>query len=353
MSWRDRDYNQSGGAEGYLSNPSSILGLSLPFGRWFGVTVRLNFWLLFVIAIELLGMARGASPLMVILSIALLLVALLLHDFGHRIFASWVGGRLDEFVLWPAGGMIFPTVPPGPWPLFVGHIGGMAVNLALAAASMVGVGLLTGSPMRFSLNPLNILGGPGGGAAYGSFAVTVLAMFATINVGIFMANLLPYYWFDGGFLLQSFLWPFFGSFKAINITCWVGMILAAPMVVVSLSGANLMGVLFWALLFFSAYSRRKQLQSEGTNEFDAAIAFSAQDSGRDAATDSPRRRRWMRPGFAQAAAKRAAKERADQTKIDGILAKVSAEGMQSLSWSEKRALRQATERQRRAETGQR
>jgi hypothetical protein len=39
----------------------------------------------------------------------------------------------------------------------------------------------------------------------------------------------------------------------------------------------------------------------------------------------------------------------EQAKIDAILAKVSAQGMNSLNWFEKRALRKATERQRMAE----
>jgi len=40
-------------------------------------------------------------------------------------------------------------------------------------------------------------------------------------------------------------------------------------------------------------------------------------------------------------------EEQEQARIDAILAKVSAHGMHSLTWSEKRALRRATERRRR------
>jgi hypothetical protein len=44
--------------------------------------------------------------------------------------------------------------------------------------------------------------------------------------------------------------------------------------------------------------------------------------------------------------KQQALERAEQQQIDAILAKVSAKGMNSLTWLEKRTLRRATERQR-------
>ena len=40
------------------------------------------------------------------------------------------------------------------------------------------------------------------------------------------------------------------------------------------------------------------------------------------------------------------RERSDRQKIDDILAKVSAHGMSSLTWLEKRTLRQASESQR-------
>ncbi len=53
-------------------------------------------------------------------------------------------------------------------------------------------------------------------------------------------------------------------------------------------------------------------------------------------------------------AQRAAREAAiEQAKIDQILAKVSAHGMHSLTWWEKRTLHKATERQRKRESARR
>ena len=45
--------------------------------------------------------------------------------------------------------------------------------------------------------------------------------------------------------------------------------------------------------------------------------------------------------------KLAAADRQEQRRIDQILAKVSAQGMNSLTWSERRELKKATEHQRR------
>jgi hypothetical protein len=121
------------------------------------------------------------------------------------------------------------------------------------------------------------------------------------------------------------------------------MVLAVPMCAIALVQQQFIGLIVWALLFSSSYSRRRQLHAEGAGALDAAIAASAQDSG------GPRKRNWQRAGWAQAAAKRAAKVRKEQRKIDAILEKVGAKGMHSLTWWEKRSLQKATERQRREE----
>jgi len=176
---------------------------------------------------------------------------------------------------------------------------------------------------------------------------SILYIFARTNWMLLLVNLLPYYWFDGGCLLQSILWPFTGNHRAINVTCIIGMILAVPMFFSSLMARDFFGMILWALLFSSSYTRRRQLQASGTGDFEDAIAWSAQDTGHSDRT-SPRRRKWFQPGFAEQAAKRNAKIRRERQKIDLILAKVSRTGMNSLNWLERRALRKATEQQKRA-----
>jgi hypothetical protein len=334
VGWRDRDYNRGGGADDYLSNPAAILGFSVPFGTWFGVRVRLHFWLILTFVFALADMIRGMF-LLVVIGMAILTMALLFHDFLHKFFAQWLGGRHDEFMLWPAGGLIFPTIAPGPWPMFVAYVGPLAVHAA------IGVGCALALGIRLPLNPLAGLGMqviPPGGLNFRE----VLIAFGLDNWLLLLVNLLPYYWFDGGCLLQSLIWPMAGAYQAINITCIVGMVLAVPMFFLSLMGQSFLGMVLWVLLFSASYTRRRQLQASGTGELEDAIAWSAQDTGRAGA----RGRKWMQPGFAKKVAKRNAQARREREKIDQILAKVSQKGMHSLNWLERRALRKATERQK-------
>jgi stage IV sporulation protein FB len=343
----NRDYNRGGGGEDYLSNPASILGFSVPFGTWLGARVRLHFWLLLSLGFAVASVARGASDALIAIYIVLLFISLMLHDFGHRLAAQSVGGRHDEFMLWPAGGLNFPEVPPGAWPRFAGYGTGVAVNLVVVLAAQAGLYATRGMLVPLPWNPLTALSSSEFPATAGldsrSFLPVLLYCAILINWGLVLINLLPYYWFDGGYLLDAILTPFLGTFRAVNVACIIGMVLAVPMCAIALVQQQFIGLIVWALLFSSSYSRRRQLHAEGAGALDAAIAASAQDGGR------PSKRNWQRAGWAQAAAKRAAKVRKEQRRIDAILEKVGAKGMHSLSWWEKRTLQKATERQRREE----
>jgi hypothetical protein len=336
VGWEDRDYYRSGG-EDYLGNPAAILGFSVPFGNWFGVRVRLHFWLLVTLVFGVAEVVRF-DPVWCLIGIGLLILTLLIHDFAHKAFAQALGGRHDEFMLWPAGGMIFPTIPPGPGAMFVAYIGPLAVHAVIAVACALG------SRLPISDLPLNPIAGLGWHVvpAMRPGLPGVLGALAIDNWLLMLCNILPYYWFDGGSLWQSILWPMTGGFQAINITCIGGMVLAAPMFIFAILGQSFLGMVLWALLFSGSYTRRRQLQAEGTHDLDDAIAFNAQAPVRSGA----RGRRWFKPGVAQMAAKRNAAIRREREKIDQILAKVSKSGMNSLTWLERRALRKATERQK-------
>jgi hypothetical protein len=343
MAWENRDYYRTGGSGGeYLGNPALFFGFTVPFGRWFGVPVRLSFWLLLTLAFMLFGDIHAGAPVLFVIQAAMLIALLLMHDFAHRACAQHVGGSLDEFILWPAGGLVHPTVPPAPWPTFFGHVGGILAHLLVGGLCAAGLysmhlGRLLG---EISWNPLGAQFGevPTTQNAFAAITAYLLFLSLQLNVGLILINLLPFYWYDGGFLLESILWPWLSQARAVNVTCIIGMVIAGPMCLYSLYTVNVMGMIYWALLFASCYNKRREATFGGTEE---AYAYSA------AAYESnlPAGRRKAR-GPARSVVKKAAAERREQEKIDAILAKVHAQGMQSLNWAERRALRKATERQR-------
>jgi hypothetical protein len=91
--------------------------------------------------------------------------------------------------------------------------------------------------------------------------------------------------------------------------------------------------------FINCMQMRRMLLAAGPEEFADSTDYSAAYE----TYEKPRKRsRWA----ARRAIKIARAERMEQQKIDQILAKVSAQGMQSLSWWERRTLKKATVHQR-------
>ena len=342
MSWRDRDYNRGGGsAMGLFDSPWSILGWSLPLGTWLGIRVRLHFWLILAIIFDLAAALRTGNWTASFCLAGLTVLVVLLHEVGHHIMAQWVGGRHDDFLLWPAGGLVPPLCAPRPWPTFVANVGGIAMNLLICATARELLWLNWGYAPPTPLNPLLLFTvTPFWDPTHGP-AFTLLLMTYLLSVSLVLINLLPFYWFDGGPLLQSVLWRWTGAYRAINITCIVGMIIAAPMAVFSVYAGSILAVIFWALLFFAALSKRRELQAQGPDGYDVGLTLSA--GLRDLPT--PKRRKLARRWFRWTAIDERREVR-DQQQIDAILAKVHEHGLHSLTWFEKRALRRATDRQR-------
>lgn len=341
MGFEDRQYYREGGS-GFAGGPISILGFTAPFGTWFGVRVRLGFWMLLSILFTVISYGRTGNLGMLAVHIALFIAAVLLHEFGRRFAARAVGGMHEEFILWPPGGMTQPQIPERPGTMFLTYSAGILTNVLLAVLCAVGLRLMGMLP---GLGISEVLGSLGGAAvaAGGNMLATALSLFMLLNIGVALVAILPYYWFDGGWLWESVIWRFTYRRQAINIVCIVGMIIAAPMTVLALMAGfgGIMMALFWGLLFYSAYSRRKQLAYEYPNDFDAEIAQSA--SYREPPAVRRRRpgklARWMTQ-------RKVAKEQSEQAEVDRILEKVAQHGMHSLTNGEKKTLQRASERLR-------
>jgi hypothetical protein len=169
-----------------------------------------------------------------------------------------------------------------------------------------------------------------------------------VSYALLLFNLLPIFPLDGGQMLQSILWKKFGYYKATYFATVTGMIGA---VIVGLYGLTRFSVLLVVLAivgFQTCLHMYRELKANGPwayqdedNTYAAAsLSYASVENARSKGQQKKNAR----------AAKRAEKiEREaneEQEQIDTILAKVSAQGMNSLTWLEKRALHKATERQR-------
>jgi Zn-dependent protease len=341
MGWEDRPYYRD---RGFSSNRlTALLSGSVPFFTVFGIRVRIHSALILFIACELfLNWTPGYDLAAKIVSMTLLLAVVLLHEFGHCLAARAVGGYSAEVILWPLGGMTFPEIPPRPGARFIAIAGGPLVNVILCAASAALVWFLGGHtwvPFNPLASPL-----PAAEITWRSPVFYAWWLFITSYL-LLVLTMLPIYPLDGGQMLQTLLWRFVGHHRAMTAACIAGMCGAAALGIFGLLRWDILLIALAAWLFFACYQERVLLHETGPVE-------PWQDDG-DLSTalyrDPVTRRRRVSKKALRIARKHAQKEAAERLRLDALLAKVSAKGLSSLNWRERRALRAATEKRRQTE----
>jgi Zn-dependent protease len=357
MGWQDRDYNRSINYGGMpFSNPlMNLIFGSVPLGRWFGIHVRMHASLLWVLAFRLIS-AGSIGWVDALAATTMIFTIVLLHEFGHCIGAILVGGRADNILLWPLGGLAFTETAQRPWPRFVTVVCGPLVNviigLALGLVFWFGYGampplnpLLPWLPSDWWLSYMShyIDANPGAGAMLRSTAGGWLWWAYTVNLSILFFNLVPMYPLDGGKLAQIILWKPLGYVKSMRISCRVGMAGAVLLAIFGLFNGSMFTIFLAAFGFYDCFQQLrilKEMRSSDMEEepYDLSAAWDN--------PDTPKARKKQKKGWLKSARKRALKDQAEQAKIDAILAKVKDKGLHSLTWWEKRTLRKATERQR-------
>jgi Zn-dependent protease len=357
MGWEDRPYYRDRPSGG---NPLAWLWSgSVQLFTIFGIRVRAHASLIIVIALVLLfGLGPGSGIAERVQSMTILFLVVLLHEFGHCFAARWTGGQADEILLTPLGGLAMTMARRRPWPTAVTVAAGPLVNVIICLWCGFGLYLTIGywplGPWQFVRAIRHV------DFEWASVAAYLFLTYA-ISYGLLLFNLLPVFPLDGGQLLQAILWKPLGYYRSMLITVNVGLV---GSVLLAMVGIASFGSFYGAMLLFIAIScfinclqYRQVLRAEGPWAFqeEDSIDYSASIYGGGGSSTSTRAKRQSRFSKWQAArAKRraeaeAAAEVSEQAQIDQILAKVSAQGMHSLTSGEKRALQKATERQRQRE----
>jgi len=351
MPWEDRPYyrDQRGSSPNLFLR---IVNRSVPLFTIFGIRVRAHFSLIFFIALTIgCGWWDGYSIPFLATTMALLFGIVTLHELGHCFAARWVGGSADEAILWPLGGLAMTTPPHRPWPTFLTVAAGPATNALICVLCSMGLWLTTPDHHFWgTLNPLH----PVHPVSFFAPAMTTAAFYFWwiyyISYVQFLFNLLPIFPLDGGQIVQTALWAKIGYHRSMVISTMVGMIGSGVMflagLVVSPFGLSLLAM----FLFIGCMQQRmilREMGDMGESDWQEGNGVDY-DASLHLREDAPRRRRANLRALRRAR-KIARAEAAQSQLIDMILAKVSAKGMASLGWREKRALRKATEQQRRRE----
>jgi stage IV sporulation protein FB len=353
MAWDDRPHYRD--RSGPSTNPLVwLISGSVPMFRIFGIRFRAQASLIiFILAVVLLDWDKAFPIQLRALGMALWTCALILHELAHCFVARRFGGGPDEILLWPLGGLVPHDPPHKPAPTFVTAAAGPALNLLFCVASAAAIYFSTpvsgafphSSHIMVSLYPFH--GPTPDFHCRWSDPIFFLWAIFTVNYRILLLNLLPILPLDGGHMLQSVLWSLVGNFRSMIVATSVGIGGAVIFGIVSIASNQYWFIAaFMVFCLYECYRQRIILRENGPEDWRESFDYS--QSLFDAPSE-PRRRRLSRRAIRKAR-KIANQEKAARDRIDAILAKVSARGLPSLTWHERRALRKTTEQQRRRES---
>src|SRR6266850_121803 len=192
--------------------PSTRQG-SIRLFRFAGVDLFLH-WSWFLLATYEISNRAGSYSSITwnVLEYLALFLIVMLHEFGHALACRQVGGRANQIVLWPLGGVAYVDPPPRPG----------ATLWSIAAGPLVNVALL---PVLWILTSLSrsLVSMPDVHALLRSVYI--------IDLVLLVFNMLPIYPLDGGQILRSLLWFVIGRARSLMVATVLGLIGAAGFIV--------------------------------------------------------------------------------------------------------------------------
>ncbi len=344
-----------------LDNP---INWSFRVGRLFEIDIRVH--IAFVIcAVILVWMEvpkgetadpRPFGPILVsaIGTYALLFLIVLLHEFGHCFGARYTGGEADEILLWPLGGLAYTNPPHNATAHMITTLAGPMVNVLLCMLCSVVLIVWTGSLGAVPWNPLHPTIPVSASVFLSATPAQIWVMrFFGISYFILLINLLPIFPFDGGRIVQAWLWPSKGYAASMEIATGTGMVGAILVGVVGLFTEQSWILLMIAVFgYMTCWQTRRMLKEQGdlgTGQFgyDFSQGYTS--------LDREETRKAKRPGyFARRRARKQAKKAEHDRKrreeheraVEGILLKISESGLDSLTPRQRRILEEETRRRR-------
>jgi Zn-dependent protease len=181
-----------------------------------GINVFLH-WSWFLVAVFQISYRadRYTSYIWCVFEYLALFLIVLMHEFGHSLACRSVGGRADQIVLWPLGGVAYVDPPQRPGATLWSIAAGPLVNAVLVPVLSV-IGLLARA-QHWGLSQPNLY----------EFITTLW----WINLVLLLFNMLPIYPLDGGQILRSLLWFVVGRARSLMIASTIGLIAVVGLLV--------------------------------------------------------------------------------------------------------------------------
>ena len=372
------------------------LSWSVPIYRAFGIGVRIHIFF-FVFAIGLfLRQAYLINPPVTLfdiflVTVFLLFVVILLHEYGHCYGARSVGGEPREILMWPLGGLALGELPHSSRALFISTAAGPMVNVILCLICTM---VMAVSGFLPSLNPISspydaVMYNYNDGHTYSSEygyrfynanddtefkpksifddegertiiipddpnivrAVAPTGMVWVqrifwISWVLLLFNLLPAYPLDGGQLLQAIVWSRRDFARGVTIACYSGYGVGVIGLIVSIATGQplVMGLAIYMLL--TSWMKLRTIDVEDNIYGDFSAGYTSLN--RDDDEPQPKRagplKRWMQARRAQRIQRLMRERQREDDRMDSLLDKIFQHGRDSLTDEERRFMERISAR---------
>lgn len=331
---------------------------SLGLGTWRGMKLRVSIffpmllcWLWYQ-AGSALGSVLGGLTVSATIC-ALLFISVLLHECGHILAARATGGSLggDEILIWPMGGLARVDPRSTPRALMLTAAAGPAVNLALCLFTLPALFMAKQFPgaMRLFVFPVAL------DEFWAQPHYTLQVILFHLNWTMLVINLIPAYPLDGGQILRGWLTGRFGESLASEIAIQVAYVSAVILVILGIiDNQTLLVVLAMVIVVLALLESHQARNSEGSEEsflgYDFSQGYTSLEKSQPKAGKQPPAakpgllQRWQERRRAEKFRRETEARQQAEQQLDALLAKVHEQGIGALSESEKRMLKQASER---------
>jgi hypothetical protein len=342
---------------------------SLPLYSAFGIKVRMH--ILFpVLAFALIGRAvvtKDVPPGLwwpAAQIVALLVVAVLFHEYGHCIAARWVEGDAHEILLWPLGGLASVEVPHTARANFITAAAGPLADIVLCVvtgAALMFFGIrppfnpfwnpVPWTPTGIVLPELYTWGGAEVSKELLTPGLVLLARFFWLNWVLCLFNLaLVGFPMDSGRMFQCLLWPRLGFRQATLAAVFAGFF---TMLIVGICALVFNELLLFLLALWIYITCRQQwiILETGGEESLFGYDFSQGYTSLERDQPPPRRKpsflkRWLQARAKKRMERQQEQREAEERRMDELLAKVQTQGLQALTDEERRFLTRVSARYR-------
>lgn len=204
-----------------------------------GIDVFLH-WSWFLVAYyEIQGRSGMYSSIAWNIAEYLALFAIVLtHEFGHALACRSVGGKANQILLWPFGGVAYVSPPDRPGATLWSIAAGPLVNVALMPVLMGALYVARDNQLATTWRDAYLL----------------IRAVLYIDIGLLVFNILPIYPLDGGQILRSLLWFVLGRGRSLMVATVVGLLGVVALVAYALYTRSLWTGLIAAYMLMSCWN---------------------------------------------------------------------------------------------------